>query len=69
MIFFKNGDSFEGEIYNDNNVKILSGKGKIKYSNGSCYEGEILEGKFNGFGVLFVNNLGLKIEGSWKDNV
>ena len=47
------------------NVKIVFLDGVYK---GSSYEGEVLNGKFHGYGVLY-NKEGHKFEGNWKNGL
>ena len=67
-----NGLTFEGDFnknFNSNNSQEIKLKGKLTFDNGnSIYEGEILNGKFDGKGIL-VNANGDTYEGDFKNGV
>lgn len=44
----------------------MNGKGKFIFDDGSIYEGELIDGKFEGFGILTTNKY--IYEGRWKNN-
>ena len=54
---------------NEENSKILSEKNvsSLKFDNGTIYEGEVLNGKREGYGVCKWED-GSKYEGNWKDD-
>lgn len=45
---------------------LMSGKGKFLFEDDSVYEGELLNGKFHGFGVLTTKKF--VYEGNWENN-
>jgi len=64
MIYFKNGDIYEGEIKNNN----ADGIGVIYFKNGDRYEGELKDGKSNGIGTYYFYNGG-RYEGLFKNGI
>ena len=76
-IYYKNGDFYKGDILIKNNQKIKNGKGKyffnISNNNNNFnkenkeyfYEGEFLNDKFHGKGILNLPNL--KYEGNFAN--
>ncbi|HEX2927381.1 MAG TPA: hypothetical protein VHP38_14170 [Ruminiclostridium sp.] len=61
---------FYHEFYvNTKPLESFSGKAKVLYGNSKLqYEGELLEGKFNGFGKLYGRNQQLVYSGGFKLN-
>jgi len=67
-------DGFGTYIYDEGNAKYTGyfsadmphGQGVCKYSNGEFYDGEWLNGSFNGFGILYLTD-GTPVKGYWKD--
>ena len=56
---------YKGEFLND----IFNGKGKYTYYHGDTYEGEYLDNKRHGFGIMYYNNKKTKYEGEWRDDM
>lgn len=50
------------------NYEIKRQKKRIDYDNGSYYEGEVVDGTLDGYGVLYYIN-GDKYEGYWKNDL
>ena len=46
---------------------LFEGKGQLIYKDGTVYDGEFVNGKKNGNGIL-LSNSGIKIEGIFKDD-
>lgn len=55
--------AYEGEL---DGVKP-HGKGKAYFKDGRIYEGDWVDGKYEGYGCLYYDNLNLWYEGEWKD--
>jgi hypothetical protein len=50
---FVNGDKYDGE-YDENG--LISGSGKMIYSNGDIYSGDFLQGLMHGSGKMSFKN-------------
>ena len=58
---------YDGELGVELYSPVITGKGKVKYGNGSIYEGEFLDNQRNGKGVYKYNN-GNVYTGEFKKN-
>ena len=47
---------------------LFNGKGQLIYKDGTVYDGEFINGKKNGYGIILYPS-GLKTEGKFKDDV
>src|SRR5205809_543791 len=61
---FKNGDRYEGEVFNGTKF----GKGLYYYGNGNRYDGEWADDRRNGKGTYIYHTIGEWYEGDWKDS-
>ena len=52
IMYFNNGDRYEGDWKNDNK----EGKGIYYWNNGNRYEGDIKNGKSEGKGIMYYSN-------------
>jgi hypothetical protein len=65
MIFFKNGDKFEGTITEEG--PTLNGHGTFKFHDGTWYQGGIQAGLFEGEGTLHSKKA--TITGRWVKSI
>lgn len=56
--------TYQGEF----SFGFLTGKSKILYKNHNEYNGYVTKNKRNGKGTLFLNELGLRLEGTFKED-
>lgn len=59
-----NGDSYEGEFFQD----LFHGKGICRYKNGDSYEGDWAKGKRQGVGILKGPDGKIKYQGEWVND-
>ena len=62
--YYNDGSIYKGFFENDK----IKGRGRLMLANRYIYEGDFVEGLFNGFGKLYTLN-GLKYEGNWKNDM
>lgn len=62
-IAFRNGDNYEGELFNG----LPHGQGTYKFVNGALFQGSFQDGTFHGAGRLKDPFTGLIIIGQFKN--
>ena len=62
--FFKNGETYEGEIKNDK----FEGQGKYKYNNGEYYIGQWKDDLKQGKGILYYEDENIKYDGDFVND-
>ena len=64
---FKNGDIYDGSVYDNGSNISITGRGTIYYNNKDKYVGDVVKCSCEGKGTMYYND-GIIIKGNWKDN-
>lgn len=65
--YFKNGDIYDGSVF-DNGIRIsVTGKGTLYFKNKDMYVGEVVKSLCEGKGTMYYND-GTIMKGYWKED-
>ncbi len=65
--YFKNGDFYDGSVYDNGSKIYVTGRGRMYYKNKDEYVGEVVRGYCEGKGTMYYND-GTIIKGNWKED-